>query len=282
MTCALRAAAVAVAFALVGLANAGAQVSVRGIVLAADTEQPLPYVHVGTVAGTAGAITDEAGAFTLTVRPGDSLRASMIGYASATTIAPPPSASGEVVIRLEPRAYELVTASVRGRAADPDLLLEARPTRVTTGHSGRGDYGVGEEYCRLLALPPGEHALTGLDFHLRFNRLDSVLFRVTLYRIGADGLPAEPLGPAPTYAKATRKQQRVSARFEAPVRVDGEVAAAVEVVRLWRRKRGDNALFFSHAEATTKPSFHRAASQAAWRRGATTPFAMWVWGHRRS
>lgn len=254
-----------------------AQDSFSGRVVDDEGGRPLAFAHVGIPAAGTGAITDEAGGFTLDARPGDSLRVSMIGYASAT-LAIPPASDGPLVVRLRARAYALPGASVRARLPAARELLASEPSRVTTGHSGGGDYGVGEEFGRVVALPPGAHLLTGAGFHLRFNRLDSVRFRVNVYGLGADGSPAVPLNPVPAYATATRKQERVDVDFDAPVRAEGDVVVAVEVVRLWYRPRGDNALFFSHDGLGGARGVYRPVSQAAWRSEGAPPVAMWVRG----
>lgn len=68
------------ALIFIGSGGAYAQESIRGIVVDSVTLEALPSVSIKAKVGSAGAITDEKGNFTISASPGDTLVFSLVGY----------------------------------------------------------------------------------------------------------------------------------------------------------------------------------------------------------
>lgn len=94
---------------------AGLAQVVRGRVEDEKTGKPVPFVSVYVNNTTIGALTDEKGAFSLTIKPGrQELVVSSVGY-EPLIYALEGKAPGSLVFRLRPKDTELATVSVKAK-----------------------------------------------------------------------------------------------------------------------------------------------------------------------
>jgi hypothetical protein len=95
--------------------NAQQIIEVRGLILNADTKQPLPFASISSVKFRKGYPSDEHGRFSFEIERGDTLRISFLGYREKLVpivdeIVFQPR---DLVVELQPRVYELRPVTVR-------------------------------------------------------------------------------------------------------------------------------------------------------------------------
>lgn len=116
-------------------------VALSGIVLDAETNQPLPGAHVRLAGSVKGAVTDATGRFQMSVMRGEdaSLRISFTGYAELKLKVPADrlESSETLVARLQRSAILLDPAEVRARPA-PEVVFQ-RPDLHVGGFLANGE-----------------------------------------------------------------------------------------------------------------------------------------------
>ena len=253
--------------------------TVTGVVFDAFTQKPLPFVHIGVVGKNLGTISDDRGRFELDLRrldERDTLTFSSIGYAEQRCSAnelPPTS-----TVELTPRSYALRTYDVRPRGKR--LILGRRqPGKTTSGQKTAGEFGYGQEWGLKIDAPDAPYRLESVRFHTRFNTPDSMLFRINVYTL-RNGLPQHSLLQRAVYTTSRRKATWIEADLSAQnLWVDENIVVTVELVRIWYRRRGKDAVFFTHADdLPNATSFHRASSLDRWRVNEWPPFVLSVVG----
>lgn len=90
-------------------------IEVRGLILNADTKQPLPFASISSVKLRKGYPSDEHGRFAFEIERGDTLRVSFLGYREklipiVDEIVFQPR---DLVVELQPRVYEMRPVTVR-------------------------------------------------------------------------------------------------------------------------------------------------------------------------
>ena len=254
--------AVLLLFFLVLLKTAIGQ-TVQGIVLDSATQEPLPYVHIGVVGKNMGVISRDDGTFSIDLSqaaPQDSLTFSILGYRTQR-ILPSEWQKGRLTIYLLPRTYRLREVLVEdSRINDPVKLGRHKPTKVTSGYSGTGDFGWGGEWGIRIDNQGQTYRITDINFHTRFNTLDSALFRINIYEI-QEGLPHESLLPRELYVKSYKRDKWITKNVMAErLMIDQDIIVSFEVVQRWRSATGDNALFYTHGQGYEQSKTYRRAS----------------------
>ena len=253
--------------------------TITGTVIDALTQEPLPFVHVGVTGKNLGTIADDRGRFTLDLDRldiTDSLTFSSIGYGKKCVS--PRRLTVNTVVELSPRSYALRTYDFRPRGERLELGRR-QPTKTTTGQKTAGEFGFGQEWGLKIDQPDAPYRLETVRFHTRFNTADSILFRINVYTL-RDGLPHESLLQSAAYTTSRRKEKWIEADLsDRNIWVDENIVVTVELVRIWYRNRGKDAIFFTHADdlpdATT---FHRESSLDRWRTNEWSPFVLSVVG----
>lgn len=240
-----------------------------GVVLDSVTQASLPYVHVGVRGKNMGTISRDDGTFRINLAQAssrDSLTFSSVGYRTERI---PRSEWSQSPLRiyLAPQTYTLQEVLVEDeRIYEPVKLGRYQPTKITTGHSGVGDFGFGGEWGLRINHYGQTYRITDVGFHTRFNTLDSALFRINIYNI-RDSLPHESLLARELLVKSYRRDKWVTKDVSAEkLVIDQDIIVSFEVLRLWRSRKGDNALFFTHGKSDNQSkTYRRPSSLASWR-----------------
>lgn len=170
----------------------------RGRVLEAASQRPVPFASVGVPGRPFGTVADSVGRFAF-VLP-DSVRGpvvvSCVGFQSqAVPVAGLRNGGAEAVIRLQAFAVPLTAITVRPGKIRPRTTGRTGTSTFMTARlytePGAGQDERAKEQGTVLALPADCHLRT-LNLHVAFNRFRTVTFRLHLYSV-RDGRPAQPL-----------------------------------------------------------------------------------------
>ena len=267
-------------FLLLGLAQIAIGQTVRGIVRDSMSRAPLPYVHIGVPNKDMGVISRDDGSFQINLSKAtssDSLTFSTVGYQSYR-IPLPVQSPDSLNVHLVPVADTLREIRVEAsRLSNPVKLGRYKPTKITTGYSGSGDFGFGGEWGIRINHHGQTYRIADVRFHTRFNTLDSALFRINIYRV-QDSLPHESLLRRPLLVKSYRRDKWITKDvWDERLIVGQDIVVSYEVLQLWRSPRGNNALFFTHGE-DYEPSqtYRRASSLDRWQIQDSFPATLYL------
>lgn len=243
--------------------------TLTGKVTDLKTKEPLAYVHIGVLNKNMGTISKEDGAFSINLSSAssaDQLVFSMIGY---ETVKIEIGKINEYVlsIKMIPKVYELKEVIVRAkRIKEPLKLGRYETTRTTTGQSGYVDYGYGREWGLQIFNEGKKYRVLDVRFHMRFNTVDSALFRVHVYSV-KDGLPDESLLRKETLVKSYKNDHWIICYIEdQDLVVAQNVIVTYEVVRFWSKRGEQNQFFFTHGSGYDRgQAFSRESSGDAWK-----------------
>jgi CarboxypepD_reg-like domain len=252
---------------------------VKGTVSDAQTKEPLAYVHIGVVNQNRGVISHDDGKFEIDLTglsPEGELTFSMIGYeVKKLKIASLKEQAEDV--KLTPKTYQLKEVIVKStKIKKPIKLGRYTATKTTTGNSNTDHYGFGGEWGLRIFMDGKKYRLADVQFHLRFNTMDSVLFRINIYSVQND-LPHESLLTKEAFVKSYRnKKWIVKDMVGEGLVLNQDVIVTFELVRLWYGK-GDNQLFFTHGEGyELGQTYTRASSLDQWQVDQRPPIAMFI------
>jgi len=253
--------------------------TLRGVVKDASTLQPLAYVHVGVFNKNMGVISRENGEFEIDLShalPDDELGFSIIGY-ETKKIRIEKIIKSYLIIQLTPKRYLLKEVIVRDKKRDTRTLGRVQPSKWTTGQSGQTEFGFGGEWGLRINHDDKKYLLNDVQFHLRYNTFDSVLYRIQVYSI-KDGLPNESLLTKDLFVKSYRNKKWIIAYCEdQQILIDQDVIVTFEFVRLWFSKSGENRLFITHGTGYEQgTTYHRSSSQDAWSINTKPPVTMFI------
>ena len=247
----------------------------RGRVLEAASQRPVPFASVGVPGRAFGTVADSAGrfAFMLPDSVRDPVVVSCVGYQGQTVPVAGLRSGAEAVIRLRAAAVPLAAVTVRpgktrsrttGRTGASTFMTARLYTEPGPGQDERA-----KEQGTVLALPADCHLRT-LSLHVAFNRFRAVTFRLHLYAV-RNGRPAQPLLTQDIRFTVTQPRGWVSVDLE-PYHLyfqnRREVAATIQWLR--SEQRPDSAAGFA-LSAVPLPGhaiLTRDKSQADWQ---TTP-----------
>ncbi len=171
-------------------ATVDGQVILRGVVIDAETKQPIPYVNIGVKARGAGTVSDEGGAYELKVKAAtDEVTFSAIGFTTRTIAAE--ELTGKGTVALAPREYAIPTVEITGRRLSAtDQIYGVR--NKTRGLSvGFGSAQLGTEIAAPIRLADSVWVKSA-HFVLNHAKGDSLFFRINLYELNGE-TPGEKL-----------------------------------------------------------------------------------------
>ncbi len=242
--------------------------TVSGVVLDSTTQSPMAYVHIGVLGKNLGVISRDDGTFQIDLSEADSqdkLTFSSVGY--HTQHVPQSSwKSAPLKVYLSPRIFTLREIVVEdSRLSDPVKLGRYQPTRTTSGQSGLQKFGWGGEWGLRIFSDGQTYRVTDINFHTRFNTMDSVLFRISIYSV-EDNLPDSSLLQQELFVKSYKRDKWITKDISSQqLIIDQDVIVTFEVVQLWRSSSGNNALFFTHGKGYDRGgTYTRASSLAPW------------------
>ncbi|QLE01005.1 carboxypeptidase-like regulatory domain-containing protein [Galbibacter sp. BG1] len=268
-----------ISFLILFCNHAFAQKEVAGKVLDAETKEVLPFVNIGIKETNNGTISMEDGSFSLEVPSGmekNTVTFSCIGY-QQKGVSVLKMGSNEIIL-LQKEIYKLeeVVVTDTFEQLKEEKLGSYRKSRYNTGESNTGGYGVGKEYGIKIASPGRNYVVKKVNFSLKFNTLDSVLFRINIYDISKTGWPTESILPRQLFVKTYKKQQLVTLDVSnLNLRLDQDVIVTLEPVRLWYDPKNDNQLFYAQAKGYRGETFLRKSSLSSWLKNELPPFAIY-------
>ncbi|MEL7159451.1 MAG: carboxypeptidase-like regulatory domain-containing protein [Bacteroidota bacterium] len=255
--------------------------TVAGAVIDGKTKEPLAYVHIGVAGKNVGVISNDKGAFNIDltgIGAEEEIRFSILGYVTRARTKADLTTNGTTVT-LEPIAYELEGIVVTSTKGAKVRLGRDKPSKTTTGQSGIDDFGFGGEWGLRVNHEDHKYYLEEVNFHTRFNTVDSVLFRINVYAI-EKGLPGKSLLTKPQFTTSYKNDKWITANMlDHELLIAEDVIVTFELVRIWYGDRGNNALFYTMGKQYPEgESFSRESSFAAWEVDARGPIAMYVTG----
>jgi 6-pyruvoyl-tetrahydropterin synthase len=256
---------------------------VHGIVKDAVSDVPLPYVHIGVPGKDLGVISQLDGSFEIDLslaEENDSLSFSSVGYRRQSFLIGALK-NDSLHVSLEDEEYVLKEITV----SDTELVNLAKmgrtnPTKTTTGETEVIDFGFGGEYGIRINTEGRRYVLQDINFHLRFNTTDSVLFRINIYDI-ENGLPGKSILKENLLMTSHKKEKWISKDVsDRKIVIDQDVIVTYEVLQIWRSSRTHNFLFFTWGDGYEEGSqFHRHSSFDSWStENGAFPIALYVTG----
>lgn len=258
------------ALIVLGGYNATSQL-ITGKVKDAGNKSPLPYVHIGVLDRNMGVISREDGSFSIDLsnaKPDDHLLFSMIGY-ETYRVQVSQIKNPQLDVLLIPKVYELKEVVVRGKKkSKKDYIKLGRynSTTTTRGRSSREEFGYGGEWGLKILNNGKKHKLLDARFHLRFNTVDSALFRLQLYSVKND-IPSESLLKKESFVTSKSGEHWIICDLEnQDITLDQDVIVTYETVRVWFKKDGVNELFYTFGSGYIEgQTYSRMSSHDQWK-----------------
>ncbi len=180
----------------------------------------------------------------------------------------------------DPVVYQIAPVEIIGNRLDAFIIGRSENNKTTTGHTGKSNYGMGKEWGLKIEYPGSPYYIKEVNFHTRYNTVDSVLFRVNVYQISDSGLPEKSLLKKEAFAKSCRKDKWISTNMiDRALLIEEDIIITFEALRIWYRNRGKSCLFFSHGEGyEIGTTYSRASSHDHWRINQAGPIALYIKG----
>jgi hypothetical protein len=251
-----------------------------GTVLDSQTNKPLPYVHIGVMDKNMGVISAENGKFEIDLSKADKndqLLFSMLGYEIVKMRIADISVFDHAEIKLVQKLQQLKEVVVHNKKLKPIKLGRFTPSHTTIGHSRTEELGLGGEWGLQISNNGKKYWIDDVQFHLRFNTVDSILFRIQIYSVKS-GLPNESLLSRDAFATSRADQHWIVKDFRQDnLILNEDVIVTFEVVRIWWSKKSDNQFFITYGKGYGEgKSFSRASSLDKWAVGERPPVTMFM------
>lgn len=240
----------------------------------------MPYVHIGVMNKNMGVISAENGTFEIDLSKADKndeLLFSMLGYEIVKKRIAAMTVFNNVEIKLVQKPEQLKEVVVHHKKIKPIKLGRFNPSHTTIGHSGTATLGLGGEWGLQIFNKGKKYWIDNVQFHLRFNTVDSILFRIQIYSV-KDGLPNESLLAHDAFVTSHANQNWIVKNFERDnLILNEDVIVTFEVVRIWWSKKTDNQFFITFGKGYSEgKSFSRASSLDKWAIGERPPVTMFM------
>jgi len=253
----------------------------NGIVIDSKTGEKLAYVHIGVPGKNIGVISNDIGEFQLgffNIKEDESIIFSTIGYEDKS-ILKSNIKSNNLVVKLESKSYELNEVEVTARENKPIKLGRYKLTKNTTGQSGIDEFGFGGEWGIKITHTGENYYLEEINFHTKFNTVDSVLYRMNVYEV-VNGIPGESKLQKAQFTKSYKKDKWISTNLLShELYIKEDIIVTFELVRIWYSKEGENYLFYTHGKKYEEGmSFSKNSSLDEWKINSRGPIAMYIIG----
>lgn len=237
----------------------------QGLLLDADSEQPIAYANIGMLSRALGTVSGEDGRFQFSLEntsTTDSLKISMIGYeALQMSLADFAKTCGATATwYLKPLAYELEEVLVV-----PKDYVEKRVGNKTDSknmQAGMMNNNLGHEFGTLMKANKRKKAIVK-SLRLNFARCiyDSIFVRLNIYEVKKK-IPGKNLLSRPIYLSYSQAEVLQGLELdleEEHIEVEGDFLVTIELVK----DLGEKGLYFS-ANPFGSKTYYRETSQAAW------------------
>ncbi|HZX74441.1 MAG TPA: carboxypeptidase-like regulatory domain-containing protein [Cyclobacteriaceae bacterium] len=256
--------------------------TVDGTVIDAKTQKPLPYVQIGVPGKNVGVISHDDGKFQIDLsklETKDTLQFSMIGY-EIEKVSYRIIAGGNYTVQLHTASRRLREVQIKGKEiVDLVKLGRFENTKTTTGHSGSDEFGYGGEWGLRIFNDGKTYQVYDARLHLRFNTVDSVLFRINIYKVSND-MPGVSLLDKEIFVTSHKRENWIIKNLESyNLVINEDIIATYEVVRIWYSKSSDNELFFTHGGNYERGgTYSRKSSFAPWEVNKRSPITLYITG----
>lgn len=255
---------------------------ISGQVVDAKTQEPLPYVHIGVPGKNMGTISRDNGEFHIDLSNAsldESLSFSMVGY-ETNAIAITIIEGNYLKVSLTPKTYLLQEVAVNdSEIINLQKFGRYQPTKTTTGRSGKGEFGWGGEWGLRIYHDNLRYQIYDVNLHLRFNTVDSILFRINIYKLDGN-LPGKPIPAKDIFVKAYKRKKWIKKDLVSEnLMVDEDIIVTFELVRIWYSEKGENHLFYTHGKEYERGStYSRESSFDKWVVDKRPPITLFVSG----
>ncbi|HEX8349025.1 MAG TPA: carboxypeptidase-like regulatory domain-containing protein, partial [Hymenobacter sp.] len=229
--------------------------------------QALPYVSLGVVGGNQGTVSRSDGTFTLRlqgVKSTATVRLSCVGYQSREWHVSALSALARGKnMRLALREQQTALPEVVVQSARPVRRVLGNTTKSTFFNAGFGSAESGAQIGVPIHVGKRPVYLEQVTVHISYNRYDSLLLRLNVYRLER-GVPTKTLLPEQVLLQLGNQIGPVTFNL-APrlLPVAGNILVSVELLEGWG---GPAKGLFLSAGSLNGPTYYRRTSEAAWRR----------------
>lgn len=239
--------------------------SIKGTIVDAKKQIPLPYVNIGILNSDVGTATDAQGQFQLEfsgVSDNDSLRVSCVGFESKTYYLKTLIAKKShrpLTIQLQEKRNELKEVVVIDRKLTTKTFGNKTTSRFFGGKFASDDYG--SEMAIKINGRKSPMYLDKFEVNISYNMEDTASLRLNIYNV-KNGLPHENI----LTENIILRMGNQTGKFELDLSnydivVEGDFFVALE----WIEGSKNSGIVFS-AGFANKGTYYRKASQGRWKR----------------
>ncbi|MEN2280597.1 DUF4932 domain-containing protein [Algoriphagus sp. SE2] len=242
--------------------------TIQGVVQRKESNEPIPFAHIGVPGKNLGTISRPDGSFEIDLSqasPTDSLVFSSLGFLRKAFPVSDLTTYLDVSLEEEANLLQEVVVTAKREQAKSKKLGRIKPSKRTRGQNGLKEFGFGgEQGIRIKATQP--YLLEEVSFHMRFNTVDSALFRLNIYRVDEDGLPEKSLLKQDLFVKSKKGQKWIRKELEAnSLLIDQDLVITYEVVQVWFSDTSTNALYLTFGKGYPEGgAFLRRSSMDQW------------------
>ncbi len=251
----------------------------KGEVVDAKTAEAIPYVSIGVYGENVGTISKEDGSFNLSLVENNmavSITFSCIGYKSKSVPISILKANPKVFLEQEILLLDEVVLEKSKKLKQENKKIGGYKQSIyNTGEANTDAYGKGKEYGIKIDNTGFEYKIDKINFSLKENTIDSILFRMNLYKLSSDGLPKESILKNQLFVKSYKNEHLITIDVsDESLFVNEDVVVTIEPVRLWYKSSNDNMLFYAQTKGRNIQTFLRETSMSNWIVGELPPFSI--------
>lgn len=224
---------------------------VRGVLTVAGSDKPIQFAHIGVPGKNLGTISRLDGSYEVdlsTAAPDDSLVFSAIGYKRAAFPITELTERFDVSLSEDIAILNEVVVTAKREQAKLENLGRIKPSKITRGQNGLGTFGFGGEQGIRINTQK-QYYLEEVSFHLRFNTVDSILFRINVYDIDENGLPKNSLLNKDLFVKSKKKQKWINKKLgDDGLVIDQDIIVSYELVQIWYSDKSSNDIFYTYGK----------------------------------
>lgn len=222
--------------------------AIKGFVRSLDSNEPIPFVHIGVPGKNLGTISRPDGSYEIDLSESsdqDSLVFSSIGFKKASFAISDLTESFDVSLLEDVKILNEVMVTGKKQRIKTEKFGRIKPSKTTRGQNGLLDFGFGgEQGIRINTSQT--YYLEEVSFHMRFNTVDSILFRINIYDIDNDGLPRNSLLDRNIFIKSRKGQKWIRKGLENErLIIDQDIIITYEVVQVWFNKKSNNSIYLT-------------------------------------
>jgi len=273
---------VIIAFTIILVNFNYAQTVIVGKVVDFETKMEIPYVHIGIKGKDYGTISHVNGNFKMILpknKLGESVNIyfSSLGY-EKKTIPISKLINENNTIELHQKINELdeIIISSKRKQVKQRKLGGYKKSIYNTGESNTNNYGVGKEYGIEIKYPGYDYIIKDVNFHLKYNTIDSVLFRLNIYKVSKNGLPENSILLNQLFVKSFKNDKLINTNIEErKININQDIIVTVEPIQFWYNSTNDNQLFYAQCKECGN-AYLRSSSFSSWTKDVFPPFSIYL------